>query len=177
MIWKRACLVSAVFLFTGLFSQSLVEASPRIERLAPNSNGASAAILETRGAFIALSIPDVAASAAWYSEKLGLQITLQPPKANQSTVIVLEGGGLIVELLQHDQAVPLSQACPSITSNYLVHGIYKAGVIVKHFDKLVDALEERDVQIVIGPFPETEEQRANLIIRDNAGNLIQFFGE
>ena len=92
-------------------------------------------------------------------------------------MIVLEGGGLIVELLQHDQAAPLGQACPSVSSNYLVHGIYKAGVVVKHFDKLIEGLHDRGVPIVIGPFPETAEQRANLIIQDNAGNLIQLFGD
>jgi hypothetical protein len=30
------------------------------------------------------------------------------------------------------------------------------------------------VPIAMGPFPRTAEQRANLIIRDNNGNYIQF---
>jgi hypothetical protein len=28
-----------------------------------------------------------------------------------------------------------------------------------------------------GPYAKTATQRANVIIRDNAGNLIQFFGK
>ena len=135
------------------------------------------AILETRGAFIGISVPDVQASANWYSEKLGLQVIFQPPPSGPSTVIVLEGGGLIVELLQDNRAVPLSQAAPSISANYLVHGVFKAGVIVKQYEKLVTALQERGIPIALGPFPETAEQPANLLIRDNAGNLIQFISD
>ena len=134
-------------------------------------------LITTTGAFFALSVADVNASAEWYSEKLGLKIVMQPPKTDQSTVIVLEGGGLIVELIQLDDALPLSEVAPSIDNNMLVHGIVKVGVIVEDFDKTVEILKERNVSIAFGPFPATAEQRANLIIRDNAGNLIQFFGK
>ena len=143
----------------------------------PQAGGNPSSIVEARGAFLGLSVPDVQASASWYSEKLGLQVIFQPPPSGPSTVIVLEGGGLIVELLQDNRAVPLSQAAPSISANYLVHGIFKAGVVVKQYDKLVTALQERGIPIALGPFPETAEQPANLLIRDNAGNLIQFISD
>jgi hypothetical protein len=29
----------------------------------------------------------------------------------------------------------------------------------------------------LGPFPPRKDQRANALIQDNAGNLIQFFGD
>jgi len=134
-------------------------------------------LITTTGAFFALSVADANASAEWYSEKLGLKIVMQPPKTNQSTVIVLEGGGLIVELIQLDNAMPLNEVAPSIDNNMLVHGIVKVGVIVEDFDRVVEILKERNVSILIGPFPATADQRANIIIRDNAGNLIQFFGK
>jgi hypothetical protein len=37
-------------------------------------------------------------------------------------------------------------------------------------------LEARDVEIAFGPYPARADQRANVIVKDNAGNLIQFFG-
>ena len=148
-----------------------------ISTQSPQAAGNQASIVESRGAFIGISVPDVQASANWYSEKLGLQVIFQPPPSGPSRVIVLEGGGLIVELLQDTRAVPLSQAAPSITANYLVHGVFKAGVIVKHYDKLLTALQERGIPIALGPFPETAEQPANLLIRDNAGNFIQFISD
>lgn len=132
-------------------------------------------LITTLGAFFALSVPDAKASADWYSEKLGLKVTLQPPKTGQSRVIVLEGGGLIVELIEQDNGLPLSEAAPSITNPSLIHGIAKVGVIVEDLDKTVALLKARGVAIAFGPFPATADQRANLIIQDNNGNLVQFF--
>jgi catechol 2,3-dioxygenase-like lactoylglutathione lyase family enzyme len=133
-------------------------------------------IFTTRGAFVALSVPDLEASTKWYSEKLGLTVVMRPPKQDKSSVAVLEGNGLIVELLQRDDAVPLRQAPPSLEASYRVHGIFKAGLIVDDFDKTLAALRSRGVEIAIGPFPASPTQRANVIVKDNAGNLIQFFG-
>jgi catechol 2,3-dioxygenase-like lactoylglutathione lyase family enzyme len=133
-------------------------------------------VFETRGAFFALSVADLDASSRWYAEKLGLSVVMRPPKQDKSAVAVLEGGGLIVELLQRDDAAPLRQAAPSVSANYQVHGFIKAGVIVDDLNATLTALRARGVEIAMGPFPASKEQRANAIVRDNAGNLIQFFG-
>ena len=66
----------------------------------------------------------------------------------------LEGDGLIVELIQHDSARPLTTAGPAAKEPLYIHGIFKVGVIVSDLEKTL----------------------ANAIVRDNAGNLIQFFG-
>ena len=59
------------------------------------------------GSYFALSVGDMQASTKWYSEKLGLKVVMNAPKSNKAAVTVLEGGGLIVELIQLDDAVPL----------------------------------------------------------------------
>jgi hypothetical protein len=41
----------------------------------------------------------------------------------------------------------------------------------------VEALNERGVRIRYGPYPTHEGQRANVIIEDDGGNLIQVFGQ
>jgi catechol 2,3-dioxygenase-like lactoylglutathione lyase family enzyme len=128
------------------------------------------------GAFFALSVADIQASARWYSEKLGLKVVMEVPKRERSAVIVLEGGGLVVELLQDDDALPLSRAVPVLTGRQSVHGLFKAGVLVEDFEGTVAMLRARGVEIAYGPYPAREHQRANVIIRDNSGNLIQFFG-
>ena len=126
--------------------------------------------IATKGAFFALNVANMSASVAWYSEKLGLRIILQNPRSGDiPAVTVLEGGGLIVELIQRDDAVP-----PGTTQR---HGFTKAGFIAKEFDKAIATLTARGVPIAFGPFPARPDQRANAIIRDNAGNLIQLFGE
>jgi len=73
--------------------------------------------------------------------------------------------------------LPLSKAAPSINDPTFIHGITKVGMIVDDFDKTLVQLKERNVQIAYGPFPKRSDQRANVIIRDNAGNLLQFFGK
>jgi catechol 2,3-dioxygenase-like lactoylglutathione lyase family enzyme len=132
--------------------------------------------LTATGAFLAFSVADVQESAKWYSEKLGLTVVMEAPKQDRATAIVLEGGGLIVELIQHDDAVPMNTAAPGAKSKVLVHGVVKAGAIVADFDQTLATLRQRNVPIAFGPFPARANQRANVIIQDNAGNLIQFFG-
>src|SRR5688572_24436178 len=131
---------------------------------------------QTTGAFFALSVRDVTASAKWYREKLGMKVILEPPRSGDASVVVLEGGGLIVELLQHNEAKPLGSIAPDAGENFKVHGFFKSGVIVEDFDRTIAAFRARGITIAIGPFPKSATQRANAIIRDNAGNMIQFFG-
>ena len=132
---------------------------------------------KTNGAFFAVSVADVDASARWYAEKFGMKIVMQPPEREGTRMIALEGGGLLVELIDDDKAVPLKTAAPQIERDYRVHGIFKSWIVVEDWDRLVATLENRKVPIAIGPFPASAEQRANLIIRDNDGNYIQFFGD
>lgn len=120
------------------------------------------------GAFFALSVADLGASVQWYTEKLGLRAVLEVPRQNKTAVAVLEGGGLIVELIQHDDAKPAGDPL-------LVYGVFKVGVIVEDLTGLMERLRSRQVAIAFGPYPARDGQRANLIVRDNAGNLIQFF--
>ena len=134
-------------------------------------------IFTSDGAFLASSVPDVEASARWYQDKLGLSIVMQPPEQGGSRMIALEGGGLLVELIQNDTAKPLRQAAPGVQRDYEIHGIFKAGVMVEDWDRLLAELKARNVPIAIGPFPASAEQRANLLIRDHDGNFIQFFGD
>jgi catechol 2,3-dioxygenase-like lactoylglutathione lyase family enzyme len=161
---KAICLLLGLSLLAGTPDQS------------PTSTPEPPALAAT-GAFFALSVPDAQASAKWYSEKLGLKVVMQPPKEGKFTVIVLEGGGLIVELIQQDDAVPLSKAAPALKDNISVHGFFKAGVVVADFDKTLAMLKERNVEIAHGPYPARGSIKANVIIKDNAGNLIQFFAK
>lgn len=160
---KNVCLLLWFMLMPGLWGQS-----PRSTTEPPE--------MATTGAFFALYVADIEASTKWYSEKLGLEVVMSMPKKDKVAVTVLEGGGLIVELIQHDDASPLSRAAAG-NDKLLVHGMFKAGVIVDDLDKMLAMLKARNVPIAFGPFPATPNQRANAIIRDNAGNLIQFFGK
>ena len=152
----------------------LVVAIPTHASINGQANGTP---FTTSGAFVAVSVADLSASTQWYRDKLGLHVVLEPPRTSDAAVAILEGGGLIVELLQHNGAQSLATAAPNVRENYRIHGIFKAGLIVDDFDRTISTLRSRGVQIAYGPFPKSATQRANAIIRDNAGNLIQFFGK
>jgi catechol 2,3-dioxygenase-like lactoylglutathione lyase family enzyme len=150
---------------------------PRLLMSGTQSDGSrETPVLEATGAFFALSVSDINASARWYSEKFGLKVVMPVSKDDKAAVTVLEGGGLIVELIQHNAAVPLSKAAPAIKEHILLHGLFKAGIIVHDFERTLEALKARHVEIAFGPFAARANQKANAIVRDNAGNLIQIFG-
>jgi len=114
--------------------------------------------LTVTGTFFALSVADLAASTRWYAGTLGLTVVMDQPKQGTAAVSVLEGGGLIVELIQDDDAVPLAKAAPGVKSNIQVHGLVKAGIVVADFDKALALLKERKVKIAFGPFPARTER-------------------
>ena len=136
-------------------------------------------LLEASATFFALSVADVDSSARWYSEKLGLKVVMRNPRTveTKSAMVLLQGGGLTVELVQHDEAVPLRSFIPTPRGSLYVHGIFKVGVTVENFDSGIATLRSRGVSIPIGPFPKRGDQPANAIIQDNAGNYIQIFGK
>lgn len=160
---------------THLASAAPPAAGAAAPAVSPTS--ATAPAFTTTGAFFALSVADARTSAKWYQDKLGLAIVLDAPKQDGNTVIVVEGGGLLVELIQNDDARPLASAAPATKGNgFLVHGMVKAGVMVSDLDAALARLRGRGVPLAFGPFPAKDHQRANFAIRDNAGNLIQIFG-
>ena len=130
-----------------------------------------------RGAFWALSVADVKSMSQWYADKFGLHVTLDPPKSGGAKAIVLEGDGLIVELIQHENAKPRRVIAPAASDAVLIHGIMKAGIVVDDFDKTIASFRAANVPIAYGPYPARPGQRANAIIRDPEGNLIQLFGK
>ena len=138
--------------------------------VAQSSPQRAPAAISARGTFWALSVADVKSMSQWYADKFGLHVTLDAPKTNGAKAMVLEGDGLMVELIQHDGAKPRT------TDAVLLHGIMKAGLIVDDFDKSVASLRAANVVFAFGPFPARAGQRANAIIRDPEGNLIQIFG-
>jgi hypothetical protein len=125
------------------------------------------------GAFFALSVAELDASAKWYANAFDMKTAMHSPKQNGNEVIVLQGRGLTVELIHSDAAVPLASLSAKSTDAFAIHGFVKAGILVDDFAGTLETLRARGVTIAYGPFPERPDQKANVIIKDNAGNLIQ----
>jgi catechol 2,3-dioxygenase-like lactoylglutathione lyase family enzyme len=138
--------------------------------------GTAAPAFTSRGAFVGISVADLEASEAWYREKLGLEVVFRPPAQEGTRVVALAGGGLLVELIQRPGAVPLREAAPAISHTTMVHGVFKAGVVVDDLDATLATLRARGVEIAMGPFPARDGVPANFLVRDAEGNFLQFFG-
>jgi len=136
---------------------------------------ASPVFSTVQGAFFALSVRDLDASIQWYTDKLGLRVVSRMEHEGVKGAI-MEGNGLEIELMSHPAAV--GPADPMDTNaKILTRGIMKAGIRISNFDETITSLRSRGVTIVLGPFPARKDQRANALIVDNSGNLIQLFGD
>ena len=82
---------------------------------------------------------------------------------------------MIVELIQHRDAVPLSKA--GISRSYLVHGIFETGIVVDDLGRALALLRRRGVEFVFEPFADSALAYRTFAIRDNSGNVIQVFGK
>jgi catechol 2,3-dioxygenase-like lactoylglutathione lyase family enzyme len=130
------------------------------------------------GGFLALSVPDLDASAKWYTEKLGLKTVKQAKSPDKlSAVTILEGNGLSVELVWFADAVSLSKLAPELNGSHKLHGIFKSGVLVDDLDHAWKELKSRQVTVAFEPFFDATMQCRMFAIRDNNGNLLQFFGK
>jgi hypothetical protein len=121
-----------------------------------------------KGAFFALSVADIEASAQWYADKLGLAVEARA-KSGKTSVIVLSGNGLTVELIRHDDAMDLGKDA------FLTHGLFQSRSARREPGQ--DPCGTEGSKCPNGPHPARANAMANFIIKDNAGNLIQFFGK
>jgi catechol 2,3-dioxygenase-like lactoylglutathione lyase family enzyme len=126
--------------------------------------------------FFALSVADLEATSRWYREKLGMRVLMRLPKRGGTEGVILDGAGLVVELIQRDSSRAVRAIAPAVRHDVEVQGLYKVGFFVEEFDRVVATLRARGVEFAFGPFPARAEQPANLGVRDREGNLIQIFG-
>ena len=140
---------------------------------------AKAPVTAVQGGYIALSVADLDASAKWYTDTFDLAIAKNHSQSpdKKSTATILSGHGLIVELIQHADAMPLRQAAPSLSRSFQIHGIFKSGVVVDDLDATFKELTARKVEMAFPIFTDEALAVRTFAIRDNSGNLIQFFGK
>lgn len=129
------------------------------------------------GAFFALSVADVNATAAWYRDNLGFHVLRQGEAPNGiAKFALLEAEGTILELIAHRDAQPRSVAAPGFSEAHKLHGIFKVGLNVTELDKVYRALKDRGIPIAYDLMPARDVPLRSFSVRDAEGNLVQFFG-
>ena len=119
-----------------------------------------------------ISVPDLEASIEWFARVLEFEVENRfdiPPIP--AKVAMLRRGNLRVELFEVPgaQGLPAERRQPN--TDLRTHGNKHLAFAVKNADAAAEALKARGADIVfVGHF----EFGANVFIRDNAGNLIEF---
>lgn len=130
------------------------------------------------GGFIALVVPDLNEAAQWYAQKLGLRIVKNTTRPDgKAAVTILQANGFTVELLWLVDAMPLLHVASQLNGPQDIHGILKAGIFVDDLDATHAALQLREVHMAFEIFFDLSMDCRMFAIRDNNGNILQFFGK
>lgn len=131
-----------------------------------------------RGSFFAISVADVTVMSSWYRDQLTMRVLASGEAPNKvAKFAILEGDGVLIELIQHAKAGDRNVLAPEATEAHLIHGIFKAGMIVDDLDGLYAGLKRRGAIIAYDIMPAKDVPMRSFVVRDPEGNLVQFFGE
>src|SRR5215510_2273352 len=121
---------------------------------------------------VALSVPNIAESIAWYEKMLGFKGTVRggQPGARQQ-VADLRRGNITIELFQLPDAAPLPESRKNPSEDFRTHGVKHFGFEVKNLPAVLAELKAKGVRMAFEMRDTPTESFA--FISDNAGNAIE----
>lgn len=155
--------VAAILFLTAIVGALLAAGSPASPFASPTKQ------------FFAVSVPDAATAAEWYGKVFAVQVQrkIQAPDGSAS-VLVLASDTLVIEVLQHKDARPITAVGSRPAQAFLAHGIFKVGLYVSDFEAAVTHLRSAGVDFLGEPAEDGEVRY--VLFRDVAGNVFQVFG-
>lgn len=136
----------------------------------------TASIGKPSGSFFALLVPDAKASAQWYRDILGFHIVRDSTAPDHSSrTIMLEQNGVILEVIESHGSFALGSVTRKKWQS--LEGIKKTGVVVSSevFERFHSSLNSKGVTFLGDTFEDKDLRMRTFLIRDKAGNLLQFF--
>jgi catechol 2,3-dioxygenase-like lactoylglutathione lyase family enzyme len=128
------------------------------------------------GSFCALLVPNAQESARWYRDYLGFSVTRSAEGPNgASRTIVVEQKGVLLEIIEARDSFALQRVTRRRANR--LQGIRKFGIVVdgKDFEALHRSLAEKEATFIGDVFTDDGLKMKSFIVRDNNGNLVQFF--
>jgi metallo-beta-lactamase class B len=121
---------------------------------------------------VALSVPNIAETMAWYEKMLGFRGTVRPgqPGARQQ-VADLRRGNITIELFQLADAAPLPESRKNPSEDFRTHGVKHFGFEVKNLPAVLAELKAKGVKMAFDLRVTPTEDFA--FISDNSGNAIE----
>jgi methylmalonyl-CoA/ethylmalonyl-CoA epimerase len=120
-----------------------------------------------------VSVPDLATSIDWYQRVLGFRLVRRLRiETIPADVAILKHGAMHIELFQAQGANSLPPERREPDSDVRTHGNKHVAFGVADVDAFAAELRRRGADVVW--VKHFEHGGANIFIRDNAGNLIEF---
>jgi methylmalonyl-CoA/ethylmalonyl-CoA epimerase len=122
---------------------------------------------------VGVSVPDLEASVDWYRRVLGfVPVRRLRIESIPADVAILKHGAMHIELFQAAGAKPLPAERREPYSDVRTHGNKHIAFAVADVEPFAAELRRRGADVVW--VKHFEHGGANIFIRDNAGNLIEF---
>ena len=140
------------------------------------AHAGDASITPAAPQFIALSVPNAAASARWYQEAFGLRVLDEiRPDDGAAHVFILTSDTLLVEILQ--LRVAKSPGDDAVQNPERTHGIFKVGFHVADLDAAVKKLRDMKAVFDTDIIDDRKHALRFVLLRDPDGNYVQLFGK
>ncbi len=123
---------------------------------------------------VALSVPDIAESIAWYEKMLGFKRIGRddPPNPNaRQQVASIRRGNITIELFQLPDAAPLPESRKNPSEDFRTHGVKHFGFEVHNLPAVLAELKAKGVKMAFDM--RDSPTTAFAFISDNAGNAIE----
>ena len=88
---------------------------------------------------------------------------------------LLNGQGLLIELVEDREAFDLAARVPGVQERHLVHGLFKVGFFVRDLDATVGRLKKKGARFRGSVFTDNVAKARSILVLDNNNNMIQLF--
>jgi metallo-beta-lactamase class B len=136
-----------------------------------DAHAADAVGFEVAWDHVALSVPNIAESIAWYDKMLGFKEVRRGGQPTGQQTAAIRRGNITIELFQLPNAAPLPESRKNPSEDFRTHGVKHFGFEVKNLPAVLAELKAKGVKMAF-------EMRDNpgtafAFISDNAGNAIE----
>jgi len=153
----------AVLTFIGVFS-----APASLETAGAQSSDAD---FEIALDHVALSVPDIGQSIAWYQAMFGFKEVRRGGQTDGMQTALIQRGDIRIELFQVPGAAPLPESRRDPSEDFRTHGVKHFAFRVKNVRAALAQLQAKGVKVVfeLHDYPGA----AFAFVSDNAGNAVE----